>query len=162
MPDNRVYRAQFDCITAAGEYGRWVRAHILHGRTSSSGNRNLHGPGTMNNLIIGDKKLNGDMRIGAEGPALGFVYGLRQALWYESRVDSYVPGLDFFAQSITVDFGLYDTTTRSEGPRIGGGTFSLARTPPNCPANLGGGAGPSGSGVGGPSGGGTGAASGGR
>lgn len=135
-PDNSIYKTQFDCIKAAGELGSWVRAHILHGKTSSSGARNLHGPGDdIRNLIISDKSLNGTMRTGAEGPALDIVYGTgNRAIWYDSRVDSYVPGLEFFAESITVDFGSFDTATNTEGPRIGGGTFTRKRTPPNCPS----------------------------
>jgi hypothetical protein len=133
-PDGSIYRQEFDCINAAGQGGSWVRAHILHGRTSSSGPFNLHGPGDdIRNLIITDKSLNGQMRIGAEGPALTRVYGRKEVLWYDSKVDSYVPGLDAFAQSITVSFGAYDPRTRTEGPRLGGGTFTLKRTPPNCP-----------------------------
>lgn len=134
-PDNRIYRPQFDCITAAGQRGSWVRAHILHGRTSSSGRFNLHGPGDdMRNLIIADQSLNQTMRAGAEGPAINRVWGNNEVLWYDSKVDSYAPGLDYFAQSITVRFGAFDTTTGMEGPQLGGGTFTLSRTPPYCPA----------------------------
>jgi hypothetical protein len=134
LPDGRIYRNEFDCIAAAGQTSSWVRAHILHGRTTSSGPFNLHGPGDdIRNLIITDKSLNGRMRTGAEGPAITVVYGHNQPIWYDSRVDSYVPGLDSFAQSITVDWGLYLPRLRQEGPRMGGGTFPLVRTPPNCP-----------------------------
>jgi hypothetical protein len=140
-PNGSIYRDQFDCINAAGEGGSWVRAHLLHGRTSSSGPFNLHGPGyTPLNLIITDKSLNGQMRVNAEGPAIARVYGGSDVLWYESTVDSYYPGLEYFGQSITVNYGRYNTTTGTEGPREGGGTFSLKRTPPNCPVTpLGGG-----------------------
>jgi hypothetical protein len=78
------------------------------------------------------------MRNGAEGPALDRVYDSGEALWYDSRVDSYVPGLDFFAESITINFGSFDTSTNTEGPRLGGGTFTRKRTPPPCPAGSGG------------------------
>jgi hypothetical protein len=138
-PDNRIYKPQFECIEANGDKGFWVRAHILHGKTSSSGSRNLHGPGDdVRNLIIGDQSLNRTMRNGAEGPALDRVYDSGEALWYDSRVDSYVPGLEFFAESITVDFGSFDTDTNTEGPRLGGGTFTRKRPPPPCPAGSGG------------------------
>jgi hypothetical protein len=138
-PDNAIYKAQFDCINSHGDKGFWVRAHILHGETSSSGPRNLHGPGDdVRNLIIGDQSLNRTMRNGAEGPALDRVYDSGEALWYDSRVDSYVPGLDFFAESITINFGSFDTSTNTEGPRLGGGTFTRKRTPPPCPAGSGG------------------------
>ena len=134
-PLGSIYRDQFDCINAAGQGGSWVRAHLLHGRTSSSGPFNLHGPGnTPMNLIITDQSLNQQMRRGAEAPAIGLVWGASQALWYESKVDAYSPGLDYFGQSITVDYGAYNTATSTEGPRLGGGTFTLKRTPPNCPA----------------------------
>jgi len=137
-PDRTIYQQQFACIRRAGQGGRWVRAHLLHGETSSSGPRNLHGPGDdMRNLIITDGgfgSLNTDMYFGAEQDALNRVYGPdNEVLWYETRVNSYVPGQDFFAQSLTVDYGSYDTNTRTEGPRLGGGTFSLRHPPPNCP-----------------------------
>jgi len=141
-PDDSIYEQQFDCIRrmrrSGVPVGMWVRAHLLHGETSRSGPRNLHGPGDdMRNLIITDGgfgSLNTDMYFGAEDPALDRVYGPDyEVLWYESRVSSYAPGLDFFAQTITVDFGSFDTITRTEGPRLGGGTFNLRRPPPNCP-----------------------------
>lgn len=135
QPDQSIYATQFACIRNAGEGGRWVRAHLLHGETSGSGPRNLHGPGDdMRNLIITDKSLNGTMSSRAERPALDRVHGpTEEVLWYESTVDSYAPGRDFFGQSITVNFGSFDTNTGTEGPRLGGGTFTLRRTPPNCP-----------------------------
>jgi hypothetical protein len=138
-PDKKIYKPQFDCIGAVGQGGLWVRAHILHGETSSSGPQNLHGPGDdMRNLIITDDHfsgLNTDMNRGAEQAALKRVYGPgNEVLWYDSRVDSYVPGLDFFAQSITVSFGSFDTSTGTEGPVIlPPTTFGLKHTPPNCP-----------------------------
>ena len=141
QPDQSIYAQQFECIRKAGQGGRWVRAHLLHGETTRSGPRNLHGPGDdMRNLIITDGgfgSLNSDMYFGAEKFALDRVYGAgSEVLWYDSRVDSYVSGLDFFAQSITVDFGSFDTAAGTEGPRLGGGTFTLRKTPPNCPATL--------------------------
>ena len=135
-PDPRIYAQQFQCIRNAGELGFWVRAHLLHGRTSSSGPFNLHGPGNdIRNLIITDQSLNRNMRIGAEGPAIGLVYGGNRVLWYESTATHQPTPLDFFAQSITVNFGAFNTATGTEGPRIGGGTFNLTRTPPNCPGS---------------------------
>jgi len=139
-PDNRIYRPQFDCITANKQRGSWVRAHLLHGRTSSSGPFNLHGPGDKpENLIIADQSLNQQMRRGAEAQAIARVWGGGEVMWYESRVDAYGPGLDFFAQTITVRYGHYDTASKSEGAQDGGGTFALSKTPPNCPAAPGGG-----------------------
>jgi hypothetical protein len=112
-----------------------VRAHLLHGETSGSGARNLHGPGDdPRNLIITDKSLNTRMSNGAEQPALDRVYGPQnEVMWYESRVNSYAPGLDFFGESITVRFGHFDTDTGTEEPQDGGDTFTLVRTPPPCP-----------------------------
>jgi hypothetical protein len=136
-PDNRIYRRQFDCIRAAGQLGRWVRAHILHGRTSSSGPINLHGPGDdMRNLIIASQRMNRRMRTRVEGPVLNRVYGGNQVLWYESKVNSYVPGLDYFAQSMTVDFGSFNPKTGTEGPSLIGGPvpFPLEQPAPNCPS----------------------------
>jgi hypothetical protein len=69
----------------------------------------------MRNLIITDGgfgSLNTNMYFGAEDLALDRVYPPgNEVLWYDSRVDSYVHGLDFFAQSVTVDFGSFDTNT---------------------------------------------------
>jgi hypothetical protein len=133
-PATRIYKPQFDCLRRHGQGGNWVRAHLLHGKTSSRPLFNLHGPGNqMWNLIITDKSLNGLMQSGAEDPAITDVYVRNAVLWYKSKVNSYVSGLDYFGQSITVDYGTYDTTTGTEGPRRGGGTFPLSLTPPHCP-----------------------------
>lgn len=136
LPDGAIYREEFDCINATpGERGSWLRAHLLHGKTGRSP-FNLHGPGDdMRNLIITDQSLNQKMRAGAEGPAISHVYGKKEVLWYDSKVDSYVRGLDAFAQSITVDFGHYNPITGIEGPSLLGGAqrFDLKYSPPNCP-----------------------------
>jgi hypothetical protein len=78
------------------------------------------------------------MNAKVEEPALMRVYDLNQVLWYESKVDSYVPGADFFTQSITVNYGLMDMRTGSRGPRIDGDTFTSSEPVPNCPRSLGG------------------------
>jgi hypothetical protein len=138
-PDGSIYRQEFDCINAAGQGGSWVRAHILHGQTSSSGPFNLHGPGDdVRNLIITDKSLNGQMSNQAEKPVIGSVYRNNAVMWYDSKVDSYEPGKETFGQSITVTAGMYDTNTNTEGPALPGigGTFTLKKTPPNCPPSL--------------------------
>jgi len=135
LPSPQIYKDQFRCIAMAGQTANWLRAHLLHGRTTRPGSVfNLHGPGNdMRNLIITDKSLNGSMNRGAEIPAINRVWGNNEVLWYESRVNSYVPGLDAFAQSITVNFGSWNPATKSRGPRLGGGTFPISRTPPHCP-----------------------------
>src|SRR5260370_2206003 len=137
QPDGSIYRRQFDCINAAHQRGSWVRAHLLHGETTTSGPYNLHGSGKkMWNLIIADKSLNGTMSSRAESPIIDLVYGSRAVLWYESKVDSYVPDLDYFAQSITVDAGFYDTIGKKDGFRLPGfpKRFEREKTPPHCPA----------------------------
>jgi hypothetical protein len=104
--------------------------------TSSSGPFNLHGPGNdKRNLIITDKSVNGLMRTRAEGPVVNSVYRSNAVMWYDSKVDSYVPGKESFAQSVTVTAGMYDTNTNTELPALPwlGGTFPLVKTPPNCP-----------------------------
>ena len=135
-PQERIYRDQFKCIEAAGERGYWVRGHILHGKTARSGDRNLHGPGdTAANLIIIDQSLNQNMRTWIEDAALKLVYGpLPHVLWLDAWVDSYYPGLPFFAESISVEYGRFNTLTGREGPRLNSRQFVLGRKPPNCPA----------------------------
>ena len=135
-PQDRIYADQFRCIDAAGETGNWVRGHILHGKTDRSGDRNLHGPGdTAANLIIIDQSLNQSMRSWIENAVLKLVYGpLPHVLWLDAWVDSYHPGLPFFADSISVEYGPFDTGSGREGPRWNFKQFVLGRKPPNCPA----------------------------
>jgi hypothetical protein len=137
-PDERIYAQQFQCIDAAGERGNWVRGHILHGRTARSGDRNLHGPGnTAANLIIIDQSLNQSMRSWIEDPVLKLVYGpWPHVLWLDAWVDSYYPGLPYFAESISVEYGLFDTGSGREEPRWNFKQFVLGRKPPNCPATV--------------------------
>jgi hypothetical protein len=134
-PQERIYADQFKCIDAAGERGNWLRGHILHGKTPRSGDRNLHGPGdTAANLIIIDQSLNQSMLSWIEAVVLKLVYGpLPQVLWYDAWVDSYHPGLPFFADSISVEYGPYDTRMGREGPRWNSKQFVLSKKPPNCP-----------------------------
>lgn len=139
-----IYRPQFDCINAAGQGRQWVRAHVLHGATRRRPLFNLHGPGNVKwNLIIADVGLNGEMSRKVEDPVINRIHLKNDVMWYRSQVTPYVdpsvPGLDYFAQSITVDYGTYDTNTGSKGPREGGDKFSLTpgRTPPTCPAGTG-------------------------
>ncbi|HMC31018.1 MAG TPA: DUF4157 domain-containing protein, partial [Candidatus Angelobacter sp.] len=64
-PDPSIYETQFECIannckpkvpSADCNARDWLRGHILHGKTSKSGPRNLHGPGDdIRNLIIIDQ-----------------------------------------------------------------------------------------------------------
>ena len=140
QPDGTIYSHEFECINAAIDRGEtkktWVRAHILHGETESSGPFNLHGPGNdIRNLIITDKSINTLMSTRAEQPVIDSVYRNNAVMWYDSRVDSYEPGKASFAQSVTVSVGFYDTNTNTEGPPVPflGGTFTLKNTPPNCP-----------------------------
>jgi hypothetical protein len=89
----------------------------------------------MENVIIGDKSLNSTMNTGAEIPAINRIYGNDEVLWYEATVDSYYPGLDYFANSITVRYGAYDPATATRGPALGGDRFDRVREPPFCPAS---------------------------
>jgi len=132
-PSPSVYAHQFACIAGAGQTGSWVRAHLLHGKTSGSVG-DLHGPGNRTwNLIIADKSLNGGMSKRAELPAIAAVYAANRVLWYESTVDGYVPGRDFFAEAVTVRWGLYDPVTKTPGPAIVSERFPRKKDPPNCP-----------------------------
>ena len=128
---------QKDPETGEGETALWVHAHLLHGRTSGSGDRNLHGPGERWNLIISDKKINGGMSAGAERDALGRVFEGHQVLWYDAAVE-YMDGggdMDYFAKSISVTFGKWDTENEKEDPAV---IFhdvykrDPARVPPTC------------------------------
>jgi hypothetical protein len=134
LADERVYQQQFDCIRRAGKRRTFHPLHVLHGLTRFSGAENLHGPGNQAwNLIIGSTSLNGLAYHRAEWPAIERVHRLGQALWYEATVDRYVPGNEFFAESITINFGSYDIDKRTRGPRLGGGTFPETKTAPVCP-----------------------------
>jgi Domain of unknown function (DUF4157) len=135
QPNNAIYKDQFNCINKAGDFGYWRRCHLLHGETSTSGPFNLHGPGnTPLNLIIGDQAINGAMSRDAELPAIARVYGGKQVLWYETKVDGYEPGNEFFARSVSVSYGLYDTGSNTEvQPPIFSGPFPRKRNPPLCP-----------------------------
>jgi hypothetical protein len=142
-PDEAIYKEQFDCIKAAAKLNPtlydekdWVRGHILHGKTNKS-DKNLHGPGTTpKNLIIIDQSLNQKMRSWVEGPVLRLIYGpYSHVLWYHVWVDSYYPGLEFFADSVSAEYGLYDRRTGMEGPPlVPSQQFTLKRTPPPCTA----------------------------
>ena len=137
-PKDQFYADQFKCINATPEEkGNWVRGHILHGETDRSGYRNLHGPGdTAANLIIIDQSLNQSMRSWIEDAVLKLVYGpLPHVLWLNAWVDSYHPGLEFFADSISVEYGRFDTRSGTELPRWNFKQFVLSRKPPYCPAD---------------------------
>jgi hypothetical protein len=132
--DERVYQAQFDCIRTAGKRRTFHPLHVLHGLTRFSGPENLHGPGNEAwNIIIGSTALNGLAYHRAEWPAIERVHRFGQGLWYEATVDRYIPGNEFFADSITIAFGAFDLDKRTRGPRIGGGTFPESKTAPVCP-----------------------------
>jgi hypothetical protein len=139
-PQQRFYKDQFKCIDAAGEAGQWVRGHILHGETDRSGPRNLHGPGdTAANLIIIHKDLNQSMWSWIENVVLKLIYGpFPHVLWYNAWVDSYYPGLPFFAESISIEYGPYVPLSSMgfgvEGPRWNFKQFASSRTAPLCPA----------------------------
>jgi hypothetical protein len=138
-PADWIYKEQFECIAAAKQTREWVRGHVLHGRTSKSGDENLHGPGDKSkNLIIMSQSLNQQMYSWVEEGALDLVYGRPSGvLWYQAVVDSYHPGLDFFAESISAEYGLFNTKTGSEGPRLSYEQFpkeGAGKQPPYCPA----------------------------
>lgn len=70
----------------------------------------------------------------AERPVISNVYRNNSVMWYDSKVDSYVPGKECFAQTVTVSAGFYDTNTNTEGAPTVGGTFTLKRDHvPPCP-----------------------------
>ena len=144
----RVYRDQFRCIGKAGEGRLWYPVHLLHGRTARTGDRNLHGPGDQRwNIIIGSSSINRQIYEFAEWAAVTRVHDLNQVLWYQVNVDSYFPGNEFFAKSISVHYGLYNTDVGGPVSSLGGKTFVETDTPPACPPTKPGPAGPVAAGV---------------
>ncbi len=135
-PLESIYQKQFECIKAAGESGKWLRGHLLHGETDRTGDRHLHGPGnTPANLIIITQSLNQQMRSWIEDSALKLVHGpLPHVLWMDVVVDSYHPGLEFFAESISVEYGPYRTSTGREGSPWKRKQFFDLKKPPHCPS----------------------------
>jgi hypothetical protein len=67
-----------------------------------------------------------------ERDALTRVCDLRQVLWYEAKVLDYWDGNPFFAKGIRVTYGLFDTSTGSEGPQIDSRPFESSIVPPPC------------------------------
>ena len=144
-PDQAIYGAQFNCMrgieTPAGsgktESRFWVRAHLLHGETSGSGGRDLHGPGDdMRNLIISDKSFNGLMRTGPERFALDAIHDPQnpQVLWYETTVRPFAAPMDFYGDEVRVAVGQWDTAANAPGPQTRSfGPFTTKRAVPPCP-----------------------------
>ena len=132
-----LYKPEYACIKSklpAAKAREWYRVHLLHGETRRTGGRSLHGPGDMLwNIIIGHKSINDAMTTLAEWEALTRVYDLNWTLWYEATAQPY-PGLDSFAQSIHVRYGLKNPKTGAEGPPLVDKTFPSTEAPPNCPS----------------------------
>jgi hypothetical protein len=135
-PLQTIYEQQFACLETAKVNQYWVRGHLLHGKTARTGDRHLHGPGnTPANLIIITQSLNQQMRSWLEDAALKLVYGpLPQVLWMSVWVDSYVPGTDFFANAITIEYGPFRTATGAEGSAWNSRQFVDPKMPPHCPS----------------------------
>jgi hypothetical protein len=117
-PNPAVYQNIFNELSELNQSNNWVRAHLLHGYTDRSPN-NLHGPGEEENLIVTDKALNGVMRRRVEECALRFVHTNKIALWYEAKVNSVYSGHPFFAESITVKYGLFNLDGEQSGGEKG-------------------------------------------
>jgi hypothetical protein len=131
------YQAQFNCIRAAGQRRIWYPMHLLHGMTRRTGPRNLHGPGnTRWNIIIGDVNVNTMFSGLVEQPAIRLVYGSNAVLWFETNVDSYFSGNEFFAREVTMSWGIYDVNTGTEGPALVSQRIPSTRTAPSCPPSL--------------------------
>jgi hypothetical protein len=132
-----LYKPEYACIQKMlpkAKQREWYRVHLLHGETRRTTGRSLHGPGDMLwNIIVGHKSINDAMTHFAEWEALTRVYDLNWTLWYEVTAKPY-PGLDSFAESIHVRFGLRNPKTGAEGPALVDKTFPSAEAPPNCPS----------------------------
>lgn len=126
------------CIEPAGQTGRWVRAHLLHGETSSSGGRNLHGPGDdARNLILTDKSINGRMRTRVEGNALDAAWDENRVLWYQVDFTHFgnTGHERFFGREVHMAWGDFDPVARTRGPAEFDATIisGPAHPPPGCP-----------------------------
>jgi hypothetical protein len=132
------YQAQFDCIRKAKQRRLWFPMHMLHGETRRTSGRNLHGPGdTRWNIIIGDTTMNRNMNEQVERHVLMRVFDLNQVLWFESKVNDYFPGNEFFAKKVTVTYGLLGPGG-VKGPPLDHTpwSFETTRIPPACPPSL--------------------------
>lgn len=137
LPSPWIYKAQFDCLAQKGQGDYWVRMHLLHGMTDSARVRNLHGPGDkMWNLIIGDKWVNQSMSIDVERKVVPLIYDQDAVLWYETTVDDYITGNEYFVRKFTVRWGRYDTATGTEGPSLDTWVYAHTKYPPSCPPSL--------------------------
>lgn len=146
LPKGGNWPKGWDCVTEearnqtpVGERVRvknWVRAHLLHGPTTSHKLRHLNGPGRLpENIIISDKSLNGNMRTQMEGPAIHEVHDLGNTLYYEVEVKHYNgPDPDqYFAEGVKMRWSKVDPTT---GAFIGSWHYAnipAIRVPPRCP-----------------------------
>lgn len=140
LPAPWIYKAQFDCLAQKGQGDFWVRMHLLHGKTTNAPVRNLHGPGDkMWNLIIGDKWVNGQMYGDVETKVIPRLYDYDAVLWYETTVDDYIAGNEYFVRKFTVRYGSYDTETGKEGPELDKWVYANTKYPPSCPPSLSGG-----------------------
>ena len=132
-----LYKPEYACIKAKlpkDQAREWYRVHLLHGETRRTAGRSLHGPGDqLWNIIIGHKTINDAMTKFAEWEALTRVYDLNWTLWYEATAQPH-PGLDSFAKSVHVRYGLKNPKTGAEGPALVDKVFSSSQAPPNCPS----------------------------
>jgi hypothetical protein len=137
LPSPWIYKPQFDCLAQKGEGEFWVRMHLLHGMTERAPVRNLHGPGhVMWNLVIGDKWVNRAMNIDVESKVIPLLYNQDAVLWYETTVDDYITGNEYFVRKFTVRWGRYDTATGTEGPVLDEWVYAHTKYPPTCPPSL--------------------------
>ena len=132
-----LYKPEYKCLASKlpkKQVREWYRVHLLHGETRRTGGRSLHGPGDkLWNIIIGHKSINDAMTTLAERDALIRVYVFNWVLWYEATAQPY-PGLDSFAQSVRVRYGIKNPKTGAEGPAIVDRTFPSTKAPPHCPS----------------------------
>jgi uncharacterized membrane protein YgcG len=140
QPDiSSLWPGLWDCaVEQHGSY-RWVHAHLLHGKTSGSGGRNLHGPGDdKRNIILSDKTINGQMSSRVERPAANLVYNRNCVLWYDVSVNHFSgPGArGYFADSVNMDYGYFYPRSGRRGQSLIGGPITInhnpERVPPSC------------------------------
>ena len=116
-----LFPTLWQCIVDQDGPYRWVHAHLLHGETSSSGPRNLHGPGDdVRNIIFADRSINGRMSSRVEQAAIHRVWDNNEVLWYDVQVNHFTGPYPrpFFAESVDMAFGTHDPLTGLDSPAL--------------------------------------------
>ena len=137
--DNVFLDVRTQCLRPAKQENLWDRVHLLHGETKRSGPRNLHGPGTKENLILTDRSINQQMASRVESPALDAAYDLDKVLWWDVTVAEFFSGPSgherFFGKQIDMQWGLFNHVDNTRGPAVVSESITSrsGHVPPPCP-----------------------------